>query len=398
MLALATAYCAKDARAVNCLGTAPVTELGTVVNPRPAAVLSKSNRLVRLAPGGNDIRYLRPHITVSGQANNTRWTLAIHDSEMRVLQTFSDLDFKGRRHAWAAPIPHQELFVTLSDLENADSISVSIDSLLVVTEKPNNPFYSVQGDDPDNATWRALFGNNVGFTHRRLGESVGMLVIATHPRPLACTGVAVARDLILTNWHCAPTWIATTAGVVEVPEQFWTDEHCSNTIVDFSWDDDSVSRDFSCTEVVEKDEYLDYALLRIAPDGRDRAVRIARLRSTPRAEDGSLTLVHHPLADRKQITVDCQFGQRKARNSWRGNRLQTEFEHICDSEAGSSGAPIFDSEGFVIGLHHLGFDRHKHTCMPIDSVNKAVWIDAIIEDLREKNFSIRDLGIVLDQH
>lgn len=384
-------------QAANCLGPAPVTELGEIANPSPALVLSKNNRLERLAYDGPEIRYMRPRITVSGQPG-ARWTLAIHDSQMRVLQTFSDLDFVGRSHAWAARMQHRELFATLSDLENPQDLSIIIDNVLVLPERSGTTFYSVQADDPSQAAWLPLFNENVDFKDRRLGQSVGMLLIATGSKPKACTGVAVARDLVLTNWHCAPTLLATIDGVVEIPDQFWTKDHCSNTMVDFSWDGDAISGDFSCTKVVAKSRDLDYALLRVAPDGRDRTVPIARLRTT-RPRGGVLKLVHHPLADQKQITVNCQFGVNRSRTSWLGGRAGTEFEHVCDSEAGSSGAPVFDSEGFVIGLHHLGFDRNKTTCKPIDAVNKAVWMDVILNDIK-KQLSImpKDLGFIVDQH
>lgn len=379
-----------------CRSAAPVTEFGDLVNPRPALVLSESQPLVRLAHSGRDVRYIRPRITVKGQRNDTRWTLVIYDPKMRVLQTFDDADFVARRHSWAGRMRHRELFIRLTDLENADDLSVRIDSFLVLPEKSNNTvFYSVQANDPSKAAWRPIYDDGVHVDDRRLGESVGIILIAGHPRPISCTGVAVARNLVLTNWHCAPTFIATSVGVIEARDQFWTADHCRNTLIDFSWDDDSLSQDFSCTEVVAKSEKLDYALLRITPDGRDRAIPTARLRRTRPTKDEELKLIHHPLGDQKQITQRCRFGENIQRSSWRGNEANTEFEHVCDSEAGSSGGPVFDSNGVMIGLHHLGFARDQATCGPIDSVNKAVWIDVIMKDL-ERTPSTRGIELSFD--
>ena len=41
------------------------------------------------------------------------------------------------------------------------------------------------------------------------------------------------------------------------------------------------------------------------------------------------------------------------RNTGRGTG--TDFTHTCDSAGGSSGAPVFDAEGHLVGLHHYGF-------------------------------------------
>lgn len=55
---------------------------------------------------------------------------------------------------------------------------------------------------------------------------------------------------------------------------------------------------------------------------------------------------------------------------------------MCDSEAGSSGAPLFDDSGALVALHHLGFEV-DHQCRPIEPrVNKAVSIQAILADLQ----------------
>jgi V8-like Glu-specific endopeptidase len=59
----------------------------------------------------------------------------------------------------------------------------------------------------------------------------------------------------------------------------------------------------------------------------------------------------------------------------------TEITHRCDTEPGASGAPVFDANGRLIALHHLGFKRNDR-CEPLDRVNKAVEIRHILNHVK----------------
>lgn len=59
-----------------------------------------------------------------------------------------------------------------------------------------------------------------------------------------------------------------------------------------------------------------------------------------------------------------------------------ELTHDCDKEHGASGAAVFNAQGQVVALHHLGFRRDPQTCEQQDSINKAVPLSHIIEDLK----------------
>jgi len=93
----------------------------------------------------------------------------------------------------------------------------------------------------------------------------------------------------------------------------------------------------------------------------------------PQSEE--VLMVHHPEALPKRLTRNCRVSAGVAVG---GDR----FAHTCDSEGGSSGAPVFDVQGRVLGLHHEGFHRDPQTCSATDRVNKAVRIDKILAWLR----------------
>ena len=65
--------------------------------------------------------------------------------------------------------------------------------------------------------------------------------------------------------------------------------------------------------------------------------------------------------------------------SWRNDVPDVTFTHDCDTEHGSSGAPVFDQRGNLIGLHHRGHELDATG--QCDMKNKAIWINRILADL-----------------
>jgi V8-like Glu-specific endopeptidase len=100
---------------------------------------------------------------------------------------------------------------------------------------------------------------------------------------------------------------------------------------------------------------------------------------------------------RKQITMHCGV-QSWSVPGWTAGASTVDFSHDCDTEGGSSGAPVFNTSGQIVGLHHYGHAVDPATCRDTDSVNKAVRIDQIIDYLtrnRANNGNVVDkLSIV----
>ena len=59
--------------------------------------------------------------------------------------------------------------------------------------------------------------------------------------------------------------------------------------------------------------------------------------------------------------------------------ITTDFAHQCDSEGGSSGAPLFDKDGNLVGLHHLGYAEVAGHC---DNMNKAISTKSLLDFLK----------------
>jgi V8-like Glu-specific endopeptidase len=63
-------------------------------------------------------------------------------------------------------------------------------------------------------------------------------------------------------------------------------------------------------------------------------------------------VIQHPGGEPKQVSfIACEAIQ----DPVDGRGPETDFTHTCDTAGGSSGAPVFDLQGRLVGLHHYGF-------------------------------------------
>jgi hypothetical protein len=194
----------------------------------------------------------------------------------------------------------------------------------------------------------------------------------------------ISHDLFLTNWHCGGN--SGGNGV------YWPADVCERAVIDLGWSKESLSRQYSCKQVVAKHRDLDYAILRVlpvlGPAGHSSRPPRSRISKTVPKESQDIFLVHHANCSFKLISKECRV-QSANYHAWTGrvdpdDHQLPDFTHDCDSESGASGGPVFDLSGSVIGIHHAGFDRDE-SCKRVDHVNKAVSIAAILHHLRRKN-------------
>lgn len=353
----------------NCDGrSSPRTEIGNWISTQETFRNDRREISVRASQAAQ-IRYMRLRITVPGPTN-CDWLLTVRNTKGHVVQTFTAADFSADSSVWTVRIypppdvQRPSVRVTLDGCPG-DTPAIQVVEHIEMPESTLTPLYSAA--DPTAPRWENLLNSN-DVSSIRLGDAVGLLVTSWNGvPPWSCSGVMVASDLFLTNWHCGGQRTFQSDG-------FWNDLILRDSIVDLSWDGDSLSREFTVVAKVADSPTLDYAVLRVRPLNALGRPHVARLSFAP--PQSPLRTIHHPEALIKQLTRNCTVLNSSYRN-WKRPELTTEFTHDCDTEGGSSGAPIFNATGEVVGLQHLGFE-----CPPAEKVNKGVRMDAILDDLR----------------
>lgn len=338
------------------------------------------NKLEHMDPT-NPARYLRLRL-VADSPDNANWRLVLRDNDLKPLEVFGPSDFRRSPSVWTERLDTRVVKLDLSLGSGNPEVGVAVEEYIAMPESCDaasgcTPFYSIQGATP---SWKELYKYDAAVW-RRLGDSVGMLLGGRGKHSWCCTGVLLNSSegvLLLTNYHCG----ANDPGLSS--DYFWTNEVCQSSVVDFSWDGDGKALEFQCEKVLKAVPELDAALLRLVP-------LTSRTLPTPASIDArgiasldeleQLFVIHHPKCSSKKISDGCSVVASSESNS-RSTTGGSVFAHQCDTEAGSSGAPVLNVYGQVVGLHHMGFQRDVASGR-CDRLNKAIEIDELVKAFSE---------------
>jgi Trypsin-like peptidase domain len=341
--------------------------------------------------------FQRLRLVREGATSDSGWSLTLRDEQQRVLQVVRPSDFSAPGAAagvWTRFLKAGTVTFDLFAEPGAD-VALLVSEAIVLSNKAYVPRYSWQGATAQYIPLYQFMHSDVAAV-RRAGDRIAFLVgrdqaeISGAFRGVSwcCSGLLLSDTLLLTNWHCGGR------SMTLPDDQMWRDDSdgriCDSLMINMAWDDASPSREARCDKVEHKDKSLDYAILRVAPVpgglqtlSTGRPVRFAGKRP---ASGDLLRIIHHPECLEKRVSFNCAVDQ-AARPSWDGaaTHAASEFSHRCDTEGGSSGSPVFNVTGELVGLHHLGHEVIPgDASLKCDKRNKAVHIDSIMADLKAR--------------
>src|SRR5262245_12797684 len=200
----------------------------------------------------------------------------------------------------------------------------------------------------ENPNFEPVSGYSAEDSIRVLSRPVGRLDIRRERALITCTASLVSDDKILTNYHCVP-------GADEDRRKYGTITAAA-LLLGFITPDAATERfEVDTTPLAQSPAPIDFALLHVNGEPGSHWGVVALASSAP-AVGESLTVFHYPLGQPMQVT--------RARCMVQRIPAPDRMRHTCDTEPGSSGAPIFFGD-HVIGLHHSGSPQVANFATPL---------------------------------
>lgn len=347
---------------------ASLPNLGTTVRVGDLhAVISVNDQHVKwaatvFAPTATD--FLRIRIYVRGHVADTGWQFIVLDSANNIRDRVISTDFQGeldRRFAWTTRIPGRTASVQLIAGPNVEisGVEVGVDQYIYQFQTPTVQNFVGGRDDREDLV--LAYGKTSDFYH--WGRPVAELTFVSKDtqKETNCSAFLVNKTILVTNAHCvSEPWQTRTATATLGYETKSTDE-----------------QDFQIAKIIVTDRDLDYTLLRI--DGNADSWGFVEFGRALHPHQ-KLILIQQPNGGPKKIAVrKCEIESLSAPGI---TDKRTDFFHLCDTEGGSSGSPVMDSDtGLVVGLHQggqwnpIGHDFH----------NLGVHSDLILKDIARSN-------------
>ena len=297
--------------------------------------------------------YLRFHVAQPEARGPTGAVLQFDGGAGR---SFSyEVDQIGPEGLWTGLLPGGLAVISLLAETRPQGLTLAIDR--VSFEAETGAPFSVWGDRNEMLHINAP---EVPPRARELGRAVAKLVFQQDGLPRTCTGFLISENRLLTNEHCINDA-----------------ESCRSMVALFGYEFDASNglqfgEQFFCAgqgpERVSYEFDASVVLLTGAPGARFGSISLEALESEP---EQPLMVVQHPAGGPKQISfIEC----RTLAIPVNGRAADSDFTHTCDTAGGSSGAPVLDAEGRLVGLHHYGF---KDGQVDDWTENRAVRMDTI---------------------
>jgi V8-like Glu-specific endopeptidase len=332
----------------------PVPPTGGEITPRPALVDATG-------PAGQ-VRAMRLHFAVRQLDESQRGTWSVTVMAGRRTWKYASDKEPESTDFWTPVIPGRLFQVRVFSTVPRSTLQLVIDERIEYEEPKREKTIVEPKDD-------RVGMDKVSSPDQRLwARAVALLTFKGRMdgKPYTCTGFLVSPRHLITNDHCPRSR-----------------SEISSTIVEFDYDEEYADTDrYQLTlEPLPRDKKLDFAIYKLNREATGRGY--LRLKNDDENIVGlkPLVIFQHPGGLPKLLAeYDC-----KVLTARHPVAPPTDFAHKCDTEGGSSGSPVQNTRGEVIGLHHFGYGKFD-----TQKINQAVKMGEILKYLsRDPNH--RDL-------
>jgi V8-like Glu-specific endopeptidase len=171
----------------------------------------------------------------------------------------------------------------------------------------------------------------------KLAPAVCRFVVDVHGDGMYGTGFRIGPDLLLTNWH--------------VLHNSATGERATAATAEFGYEDDGHGGALAATVIpcdvasIVTDKTDDWAVIRAKQPLLDDWPIVKLSEAVEPVANEPAYIIQHPAGDRKRLGF--------VRNQISGIDDRV-LHYLTDTQQGSSGSPVFNRDGGLIGLHHAG--------------------------------------------
>ena len=197
--------------------------------------------------------------------------------------------------------------------------------------------------------------------------AVCRFVVDVHGQTMHGSGFRIADELLLTNWH--------------VLHRHTDGMRATAATAEFGYEDDGAGGVLAATPIacdvksIVTDPTDDWAVIRPLQPLRPEWPIVKLSEAVDPVTEAPAYIVQHPGGERKRL------GFVRNQVSSFDNRL---LHYLTDTEVGSSGSPVFDAGGLLIGLHHAGGTPQDVLGRAPVKKNEGIRIPRVLQGLQAK--------------
>lgn len=294
-------------------------------------------------PGNIKQPEMRVHLNNLVLPDNDAFHIEIADTSGNVVETLDRAVLAGRSDIWTLSISSIAAEVSVFGCDALTGLAFEIDQIAF-------PFEDLELESLYGTSDLIETNSYTGADSDLVTESassVARLSVIKDRTETYCTAFRIGPDLVQTSSHC----ISDETDFCETT-QIWFDYHKNEFGLPIT------GQKVRCLEIVDSaaPTQADTTILRVHPEPH-AAYKIASFTPDSPQEGDPLFVPQHPGGlPQKLSIVDCV-----RQEDMRTQAHPNAYGHTCDTLRGSSGAPVFNLAGEVVGQHRAGHTNPEVT-------------------------------------